>query len=51
MEELTDIRAGLIAMLLRRLDGITATREQKLLMFDAAEQALPAISALPFGYN
>ena len=46
VEELTDIRAGLIAMLLRRLDGITATREQKLLMFDAAEQALPAISAL-----
>ena len=46
VRELNDSRANLMAMLLRRLDGINATREQKLLMFSAAEDKLPAIGAL-----
>ncbi len=46
VRELNDSRANLMAMLLRRLDGINAAREQKLLMFNAAEDRLPAITAL-----
>lgn len=50
VDELTDSRAGLMAMLLRRLDGINASREQKLVMFSAADEALPSIgSLLPAG--
>ena len=46
VRELNDSRANLMAMLLRRMDGIHATAEQKLLMFSADEAAVPAITAL-----
>ena len=46
VDELNDARAGLMAMLLRRLDGINASAEQKLVMFNAAEPRIETISAL-----
>ena len=46
VRELDDARGGLMAMLLRRLDGISGTREQKLVMFNAAEGDIPALTTL-----
>jgi ATP phosphoribosyltransferase len=38
-----DVRADLAAMLLRRLDGVMKIRDSKLLLFQAARTALPAL--------
>ncbi|WP_269791620.1 ATP phosphoribosyltransferase [Stenotrophomonas sp. Iso1] len=46
VNELDDARAGLMAMLLRRLDGLSKTQDQKLLMFSAAEESVDALSRL-----
>ena len=41
-----DARAGLAQMLLRRVDGVLQLKERKLLMFNAAQEALPALERL-----
>ncbi len=41
-----DARAGLMAMLLRRLDGVIKVRDSKLLMFRADQDKLPALQRL-----
>ncbi|MBD9368884.1 ATP phosphoribosyltransferase [Xanthomonas sp. XNM01] len=41
-----DVRAGLMAMLLRRLDGVIKVRDSKLLMFRAEQDKLPALQRL-----
>jgi ATP phosphoribosyltransferase len=46
VNELDDARAGLMAMLLRRLDGLSKTQDQKLLMFSAAEESVDALARL-----
>lgn len=46
VNELDDARAGLMAMLLRRLDGLTKTQDRKLLMFSAAEDRVDALARL-----
>ena len=46
VNELDDARAGLMAMLLRRLDGLNKTQDQKLLMFSAAEESVDALARL-----
>ncbi len=46
VNELDDARAGLMAMLLRRLDGLTKVQDQKLLMFSAAEERVDALARL-----
>ncbi len=44
--ELDDARDGLMAMLLRRLDGLTKVQDRKLLMFSAAEEQVDALARL-----
>ena len=46
VHELDDARAGLMAMLLRRLDGLTRAQDRKLLMFNAERESLPALERL-----
>ncbi|MGH8052643.1 MAG: ATP phosphoribosyltransferase [Stenotrophomonas sp.] len=46
VNELDDARAGLMAMLLRRLDGLSKTQDRKLLMFSAAEERVDALTRL-----
>lgn len=46
MREPSDARAGLLAMLLRRLDGVVGLRDSKLLMFRAERDSMPALSQL-----
>ncbi|WP_282272341.1 ATP phosphoribosyltransferase [Stenotrophomonas sp. PS02298] len=46
VHELDDARAGLMAMLLRRLDGLSKVQDQKLLMFSAAEERVEALARL-----
>jgi ATP phosphoribosyltransferase len=41
-----DARSGLLAMLLRRLDGVIKLRDSKLLMFRAEQQSVPELSRL-----
>src|SRR5690606_10509441 len=41
-----DARAGLAQMLLRRVDGVLQLKDRKLLMFNAAREALPALEQL-----
>lgn len=41
-----DARAELVAMLLRRLDGVMKIRDSKLLLFQAAREAVPALMDL-----
>lgn len=43
---LDDARAGLMAMLLRRLDGLSRVQDQKLLMFSAQEDRIDALARL-----
>ena len=46
VHELDDARAGLMAMLLRRLDGLTRAQNRKLLMFSADEQHVDELARL-----
>jgi len=46
VHELDDARAGLMAMLLRRLDGLSRVQDRKLLMFSAAEERVDALARL-----
>ncbi|MNU80979.1 ATP phosphoribosyltransferase [compost metagenome] len=46
VNELDDARASLMVMLLRRLDGLSKTQDQKLLMFSAAEESVDALARL-----
>ena len=46
VHELDDARAGLMAMLLRRLDGLTKAQDRKLLMFSADEQHVDELARL-----
>ncbi|MEN5208292.1 ATP phosphoribosyltransferase [Stenotrophomonas terrae] len=46
VRELDDARAGLMAMLLRRLDGLSKVQDQKLLMFSASEDRVEALASL-----
>ncbi len=46
VRELDDARAGLMAMLLRRLDGLSKVQDRKLLMFSAAEERVDALARL-----
>ena len=41
-----DARAGLMNMLLRRLDGVVQVQDRKLLMFRAAEERVPELARL-----
>lgn len=41
-----DVRSGLLAMLLRRLDGVVKLRDSKLLMFRAEQGSVPELSRL-----
>jgi ATP phosphoribosyltransferase len=41
-----DARADLLALLLRRLDGVMKIRDSKLLLFQAARAAVPALLEL-----
>src|SRR5690606_2052147 len=43
---LDDARAGLMAMLLRRLDGLSKVQDQKLLMFSANEDRIDDLTRL-----
>jgi len=45
-QEPDDARAGLIHMLLRRLDGLHKVREKKMLMFQAREEHIEALTHL-----
>ncbi len=46
VHEPDDARAGLMAMLLRRLDGLSRVQDQKLLMFSAQEDCIDALARL-----
>ncbi|MCW4455098.1 ATP phosphoribosyltransferase [Flavobacterium sp. MXW15] len=46
VRELNDARAGLIAMLLRRLDGVVKLRDSKLLMFRASQDKVAGLARL-----
>ncbi|KAF1710459.1 ATP phosphoribosyltransferase [Pseudoxanthomonas kalamensis DSM 18571] len=46
VREFDDARAGLMAMLLRRMDGVLARRDSKLLMFRAERDAVDALARL-----
>ena len=46
VSELDDARAGLMAMLLRRIDGLSKAQDHKLLMFSAAEERVGALARL-----
>ena len=46
VREPADARAGLLAMLLRRLDGVVKLRDSKLLMFCAEQEQVSALSRL-----
>ncbi|HHW4682904.1 MAG TPA: ATP phosphoribosyltransferase [Xylella sp.] len=44
--EPADARAGLLAMLLRRINGVLALRDSKLLMFRASQEHVPELTRL-----
>jgi len=46
VREPDDLRAGLLAMLLKRMDGVLHQRDSKLLMFRAGEQQVEALRQL-----
>lgn len=46
VREHDDARAGLAAMLLRRMDGVLKLKDSKLLMFRASRDTVPALSRL-----
>lgn len=46
MQAPSDSRSGIMSLLLRRIDGVMQARDQRLIMFHAKEQHLPALRHL-----